>query len=294
MSLTPITRIYAFSDTYGRSKNPFIQDDADAIICTDFRSFPMENVRREFDIYGREMVTEHVLRLIFGLHRAVGENRYMDPAVKEAYAKTTTGIFINAAPRLDNKQNGAPFYVATAPGIRIVTTDLKGLSSVKEHLTSLRRLPNDGNRIYDGATEQFRSSYTAYLLHENHGQELIDESLDLIPDYPEDLWTLSYVDRFGNLITYTRNPEQKWKEIQELGKKEGGKLMFIIGNVSQNVFIGSSLKDADPGALVIYLNGDLDFTRKWEPNEDSFTRLFKSAFFQFSKPSIGSKIQIAA
>lgn len=292
MPLTPVTRVYAFSDTYGRSKNPFIQDDADAIICTDFRSFPLEMVRREFDIYGRESVTEHVLRLIFALHDNVLKARYVSDDVKEAYAKTTTGVFINAAPRLDNKQNGAPFYLAIAPGIRIVTTDLRGLSSVKERLQTIARLPNDDNLIF-GPTEQFRSSYTPYLLHEDHAQELIEESLDIIPDYPEDLWTLSYVDRFGNLMTYCKDPKKRWGEIQAQGKANGGALKFIIGNVSQNVVIGSSLKEADPGALVVYLNGDLDFTRKWEMNEDSFTRLFKSAFFQFSKPAMGAEIRIA-
>ncbi len=292
MALPPITRVYAFSDTYGRSKNPFIQDDADAIICTDFRSFPHMSVRREFDIYGRESVTEHVVRLVFRLHESIGENQYMSADVKQAFAETTTGIFINAAPRTDTKQNGAPFYVVDADGIRIVTTDLKGLSTVKKHLKSIAVLPNEGNNIY-GPTEQFRSSYTAFLLHHNHGQQLVEQSLDLIPDPDPTAWTLSYVDRFGNLMTYCENPEERWQEIQKLGEKSGGQLKFIIGNVSQDVSIGSSLKETAPGALVIYLNGDLDFTRKWESGEDSFARLFKSAFFQFSKPSIGSEIKVA-
>lgn len=292
MVLTPITRVYAFSDTYGRSKNPFIQDDADAIICTDFRAFPLEPVRREFDIYGRESVTEHVLRLIVRLHESIEKNTYMSKEVKAAFAETTTGVFINAAPRTDKKENGAPFYLALAPGIRIVTTDLKALSSIKGTIQSLSRLPNDDNRIY-GPTEQFRSSYTPYLLHPDHGQHMDDVSLDLIPDYPADAWTLSYVDRFGNLMTYCADPEARWEEIKKLGKQNGGKLKFIIGNVSQDVAIGSSLKETDPGALVIYLNGDLDFTRKWELGEDSFTRLFKSAFFQFSKPAMGAEIKIA-
>ena len=41
MAYSFLRRFYLFSDTYGRSKNPFLQDDADALISTDFRSTPL-------------------------------------------------------------------------------------------------------------------------------------------------------------------------------------------------------------------------------------------------------------
>src|SRR3989344_2930741 len=135
MAYTTLRRVYLFSDTYGRSKNPFLQDDADALLSTDFRSFPLENVRREFDIYGRETITEHMLRLIFELHDHALNAPYTSDDVKAAYRDTVTGIFINAAPRLD-KENGAPFYLAIADGIRIVTTNPSGLSTIKHKLKS--------------------------------------------------------------------------------------------------------------------------------------------------------------
>lgn len=291
MSYTTLRRVYAFSDTYGRSKNPFLQDDADALVSTDFRSFPLEEVRREFDIYGREAITGHMLRLIFALHDDVKDYEYFSPEVHKEFAETTTGVFINAAPRTDTHQNGAPFYVATAPNVRIVTTDLGALSTVKHRIESLAVLNNLKNSIYSN-TEQFRSSYTAYLLHPDHGHELETQDIGIIPDYPDDKWELSYVDRFGNLITYTKDPDTKWKEIQEAAKKENGKVNLLIGNVGQYVQTGVSLKDADPGALTLYQNGDLDVVRKWEKDEDSYARLYKSAFFQFSKPLIGSRLRI--
>lgn len=289
MATSPLRRIYAFSDTYGRSKNPFIQDDADALISTDFRSFPLESIKREFDIYGREAVMSHVLRLIFQLHEEVEKARYMPKETKDAFAQTFTGIFINSAPRTTH-ENGAAFYVATGKNIRIVTTDPAGLSSIKDKIESLSHLPNDENEIY-GTTEQFRSSYTAYLLHADHRLPLIKDSIDIIPDYPEDMWELSYVDRFGNLITHSKDPEAKWKELQKMSN--GGKkpVLMLIGNTSQEVHIGVSLKDANPGDLVIYLNGDLEVLRKWEAGDDSYQRLRKSAFFQFAKPEIGSRVR---
>lgn len=286
-----LRRMYAFSDTYGRSKNPFLQDDADAILSTHFRSFPLGEHKRYFDIYGREAITAHLVRLIFGLQDEVKDSAYMSKDVKAEFAKTTTGIFINAAPRV-SKENGAPFYVVTAPNMRIVTTDLVALSTVKHRLETIAHLPNEGNNMY-GAHEQFRSSYAAYLLEEDHGQKLVKDTLDVIPDYPDDKWELSYVDRFGNLLTYTKNVEARWAEVQEASKGLGGYIKMIIGNVSQRTSVGSSLDAAEPGALVAYQNGDIEVLRKWRPNEDSYTRLYKSAFFQFNKPEIGSRIRLA-
>lgn len=293
MAYARVRRVYAFSDTYGRSKNPFLQDDADALLCTDFRSFPLEEVRREFDIYGREAITGHILRLLFQLHEDILQYDYLSKAVKKEFAETTTGVFINAAPRI-SRENGAPFYVATAKdcNMRIVTTDLVGLSSVKDKLATLARLDNDKNTIYS-RTEQFRSSYTAFLLHPDHGHDVIEEEIDIIPDFPDDKWELSYVDRFGNLLTYTKDPEKQWKEVLACAKKANtDKVNLLIGNVGQYVHVGSSLRDADPGSLVMYPNGDLDVLRKWEADEDSIARLYKSAFFQFAKPAIGSRIRL--
>jgi hypothetical protein len=285
-----LRRLYCFSDTYGRSKNPFTQDDADALISTDFRSFPLEITKREFDIYGRETITGHILRVIFELHDQLEKSPYIPDAVKKEFAQTTTGIFINAAPRV-GKNNGDPFYVATAKNIRIVTTDPAGLSCLKDKIESIAHLPNDENGVYK-PTEQFRSSYTAFLLHPEHNLKLVEDSLDVIPDYPEDSWELSYVDRFGNIITYTKNPAERWKEIEASAAKRNGLAKLLIGNVSQHVAVGKSLKDADPGSLVVYQNGDIEILRKWEAEEDSYTRLYKSAFFQFNKPVLGSRIRV--
>lgn len=290
MSYAPLRRIYAFSDTYGRSKNPFLQDDADALISTDFRSFPLETIKREFDIYGRENMTGHVLRLIFQLHGEIRESPYIPGAVREECKGSITGIFINAAPRTTH-ENGAPFYVAVSKNIRIVTTDLAGLSTVKKQIESLAHLRNEKNVIYS-PTEQFRSSYAAFLLHPDHGIDLEEDSLDMIPDYPADKWELSYIDRFGNITTYTKNPETRWAEVLQAAEKQKNRLTLLIGNVSQDIFIGSSLRDAEPGSLVMYMNKNIDVLRKWLPDEDSYTRLRKSAFFQFAKPDIGSRIRV--
>lgn len=291
MAYTTLRRLYLFSDTYGRSKNPFLQDDADALLSTDFRSFPLEGIRREFDIYGRETITEHVLRLIFELHDHTMTSTYLSDKVKEEYSQTSTGVFINAAPRV-SKENGAPFYLAVADGVRIVTTNPAGLATVKDRIKSLQRLNNDSNPVYS-PTEQFRSSYTAFLLHPDHGVDLIDEDINaVIPDYPEEKWELSYVDRFGNMISYTKDVEKRWAQI-EAAADGAGMVKIIVGNVSQNAYLGTSLRDIEPGALAIYKNKNIDIVRKWEAGEDSYTRLYRSSYLQFSKPEVGASIRIA-
>ena len=247
-------------------------------------------MRREFDIYGRETITEHILRMVITLNNNTKNSPYFPQSVKDEFAKTITGIFINAAPRL-TRDNGGHFYLATIDNIRIVTTSLEGLSTIKDKIQTLQHLDNDKNIVY-GPTEQFRSSYMPYLLHPDHKLDLVTDDVSIIPDYPEDQWELSYVDRFGNMMTHTKDVAKKWAEVEKAADANGV-VKLIVGNVSQTLQIGTSLRDADPGALVVYKNNDIDILRKWMPNEDSYTRLYRSAYLQFSKPDVGAKIKIA-
>jgi len=291
-----LRRIYRFSDTYGQSTSP-LQDDADARISTDLRSFPLKELDRDFDIYGRENITHHILRLFFQLHDEVEHASSLPASIKKEFASTTTGIFINAAPRT-SKENGVPFYVATSKNLRIVTTDLRGLSTVKDRIESLAHLPNENNNLY-GKTEQFRSSYTARLLEEDHGLSLEEDNLSIIPDYPDHYWELSYVDRFGNLITYTKEPEKQWQEVLDAvkvnkGTDKEGTVKILIGDTSKRVQVSTSLRDADPERLVIYPNGDIEILRKWGEDENSRERLDFSAYNRFAKPEIGARIRLVS
>lgn len=286
-----LRRIYKFSDTYGQSTSP-LQDDADARISTDFRSFPLSTQDRDFDIYGREKITAHILRLIVQLHAEVEDAPYLPASIKKEFRDTTTGIFINAAPRT-GKQNGSPFYVATTKNIRIVTTDLHAISSIKERIDSLAHLPNAANNLYS-ETEQFRSSFAAWLLREDHGLSLQKDSLDVIPDYPLDQWELGYVDRFGNLVTYAKNPKKIWGNLQKKARRGEKSVRIFIGETSKRVRLTSSLRDADPDELVIYPNeGNIEILRKWDPaDESSEERLRESAYRRFHEPFIGAAIRI--
>ena len=56
----------------------------------------------------------------------------------------------------------------------------------------------------------------------------------------------------------------------------------------------TSLRDAEPGALVVYKNKNIDILGKWMAEEDSYTRLYKSSYFQFAKPEIGARLKVVA
>ena len=269
-------RIYLLSDTYGgnRTWDPFESPDIDAHIATDIRSrFP--NVHRSFDTFGAKKISDHVLRT------AVTSN-------DENPESGRLGVFINSAPRTEEGSNGEPFYVAdTDNNVRVVATPLSALSAIKHRITLLRHLPNEDNGLYS-ALEQFRSSFTAVLLANDHGLDLIEDPVSDIPEYPTGC-IVSYVDRFGNLVLF-ENPISEVGSIRDIiANCVGGILNLSIGSVRKEVVIRESLGDAKPGSLVIYENDrNIEVVSKWGEDWNTEECLNKSAFEQFGRPEIGS------
>lgn len=286
MALTYPTRTYLFSDTYGRSGGELHEDDPDAIILTDMRSFPLETLRRTFDLFGREGIAPHIVRLAVEGQDALREGLRVPASEREACAKTTTGVFINAAPRV-GRDNGTPFYVAEIGAVRVVTTSLAALSPVKGRIDSLAHLPNDGSALY-GAGEQFRSSYTPVLLATGHGLPLIEDDISIVPEESDD-WTLAYVDRFGNMVTRCRDPLARWSDVSA----GGATVKVTVGSITRTVALGEHLATVEPGALSLYPNGNLDIVRKWKEGESATVRLEESAYMQFGRPRIGAPVSVA-
>jgi hypothetical protein len=285
MALTFPTRTYLFSDTYGRSGGELHEDDPDAIILTDMRSFPLERVRRTFDLFGREGIAPHIVRLATEGQDALREGLRIPASERGACAATTTGIFVNAAPRV-GRDNGTPFYVAEIGAVRVVTTSLAALSPVRDRIESLAHLPNDGSALY-GAGEQFRSSYTPILLASGHGLPLVKDDASIVPEESDD-WTLAYVDRFGNMVTRCLDPLTRWSGISPMGAA----VKLTVGSITRTVTLGEHLATVEPGALSLYPNGNLDIVRKWKEGESATVRLEESAYMQFGRPRIGASITV--
>lgn len=286
-----LLRSYLFSDTFGSpSSNPLERPDPDAIITTDFRSQRRDEIRREFDIYHDSRQTDHLLRMILDLDaEAVDSYR---GEFRDKYAQSSIGVFINVAPRDKKGVNGEPFYVATAREgrIRMVTTPIEALSPIKDEIETLAHLPNEGNGLYRD-TEQFRSSYTPALLYNDHGYRLIShDGVDDIPD-PSTYWQVAYVDRFGNVVTHAGSAEQN--AISARLSSMGSDVRLKIHGVEYGPYATAlSLGDAEPGAVSVYNNGNIDIARKWKANESPAERLEHSAYIQLGRPVIGSGIQL--
>ncbi len=301
-------RTYFISDTYGGTGedwNPLAQDDADVLISTDFGGRPLSPIHREFDHFGQEEVSAHILRLILAQHDELLSRLDLTPEQKQQAINLGTGIFINSAPRT-GRNNAEPFYLATARNgaIRIVTTPLGALSPVKHEIESLSYLENPtdpagSNGLY-GGREQFRSRLTPRLLDPHHNLQLEGADVRSIPEGRKD-WHVSYVDRFGNVITRTENPVEQWAEIARVAKtmqEENGRVRLIITGKDHThpttpLEIAHSLGEATPGVPSIYGNsGGIDVVVKWMEGQDATDRLSGSAWNVLGKPKIGASIKL--
>ncbi|HRH93418.1 MAG TPA: hypothetical protein PKV72_02705 [Candidatus Peribacteria bacterium] len=294
-------RVYECSDTFGGPGwDPLHGPDIDVHISTDFAGHPHAPVRRQYDTFGHERVTDHVLRLVLQQHDELGTRPDLSRRSRRQAQKLGTGVFVNYAPRIDGT-NASPFWLATARGgeVRVVATPLSSLSAIRDHIETLQYLPNPQkgdphNGLYD-SSQQFRSKYTPRLLDPYHGLELVDADPAIIPA-PDGGWHVSFVDRYGNVITHTEDPEGQWQEIQRIADQTGdtrGQVELTFGNGDPRRFtLGTTLGASQPGQPTVYRNGGIDLVRKWTPQDDADSKHASSAWVLAGKPRLGDRIRV--
>ena len=300
------SRLYYFSDAYGghRLPDPLRDPDADALISTDFGSANDRPVQREFDTFGQEAVTDHILRLVVHQHDEFAKRTDLSRRKKREFLQAGTGVFINSAPRIDHS-NAEPFQVASLRGgaIKVVATPLSALTAIRGDVEDLSYLPNpqsetEQNGLY-GHREQFRSRLAPTLLRNDSRLPLVSQDPGKIPTYAK-AWHVAYVDRYGNIITWVKDVEAQWNEITQIADRIGdtrAQVQFSISGRSrfatQAVTLGTSLGEGDPGQLSVYRNGNIDLVRKWSPADTAESKLRSSAYELFERPVIGDEIQVA-
>ncbi len=293
LNTTP-QRVISFSDTFGGPLDPLEREDADVHLCSQFRSRPGVPYQKEFDIYGQEQVTDHLLRLVVELHEQMDRAAYFSPEKKKSLRGLGTGVFVNAAPRT-NHSNGQPFYLAELKhNITVVSTPLEALSCIREHIEHLFVLPNQDNGLYRNR-EQFRSSYTPVLFDREVADALSLQEVgrEEIPAYRKQTH-LAYVDRFGNCVTWSPDPQRVIANANRIAQENENKVRINIGEASHAVGLATSLGESEPGELQAYLNGGVDIVRKWHPQDTATDKLQKSAYRQFGNPAIGSPVHIVS
>ncbi len=295
-------RVYECSDTFGGPGwDPLHGPDIDVAISTDFAGHPHERIRRTYDTFGHERVTDHVLRLVLQQHDELGTRPDLSRRGQRAAQKLGTGVFVNYAPRIDGT-NASPFWVATARGgeVRVVATPLGALSAIRDDIETLQYLPNPQkgdphNGLYD-SSQQFRSKYTPRLLDPRHGLELVDADPAVIPA-ADGGWHVSFVDRYGNVITHTEDPDGQWEEIQRVADRAGdtrGQVGLVFGDGEPRPFtIGTTLGSSKPGQPTVYRNGGIDLVRKWTAQDDADSKHASSAWVLAGKPRLGAPIRVA-
>ena len=280
-------RTFIISDTLGGFTNPLSSEDPDVQICEDFNglAWRKEHLNR-ININGREGIAPHLLRLIISFHD-------QKKGLIKGGDSSFTGVFINHAERTGENVHGSPFVVAeTDNNVRIVATPLEVLSSVRQRIRSLQQLYNDGNELFDSG-EQFRSQYTPSLLPRDHGIWGL-ENMDTrdIPVLHNGTPRVSYVDGFGNILTWKPDERELRERILErAAKRDSAVGISINGGKLQEVIATTSLEAGKPGVLIAYPNGgNIDLVGKWADGFDLTDKVRLSAYMLFEKPPEGSSL----
>lgn len=274
-------RVFSLSDCHGGQPawNPLKSPDIAARLAEAIRS-DLPGLQH-FDTYGApERLHDHIVREALRLHR-------------ESPESDTTGLFINSAPRTKENVNGEPFYRAEFDeNVRIAVTPLSALSAVRDSVKRLLVWPNNDNGVYDGTKEQHRSSWAVRLLADNHGLDLQEVDTATIPELPEGC-TLTYVDRFGNLVLFENGTPEVQSVRSEIAEKAGGKVKLKVGRYACTATVGRSLPEAEPGDLVVYANdGSIEILRKWKECWKLQQKFRNSAWSSYDKPRIGAECEV--
>lgn len=270
--------LHVFSDTLSD------KGDFDAEITTDYRHLRPRDTRHGIGdsltrgAYGVELIDQ----------LAGNAKNEIPKKIKEG----TIRVIANSAPRIDANENGENFYLAiTKNGLEILATPLDVLTYVRDKVVSLFEIPNEGNPLFNGKREQFRSSIIARA-HE-HPEHLKRVNPDIIPEQKNDL-EIAYIDEFGNLRLRAKSTASIARNIEEL--LEDGEVTLNIEGIRETVVasVVSCLDEIKEGEFGLYRNvadgedaGYWELVRKWKSNGEKL-----NAHEDIGKPKIGLKIEI--
>lgn len=301
----PTLVLHAFSDTLSD------QGDFDSAITTDYRNLRLRDTRYGIDnclprgAYGVELIEQLTGNLHSEIAKANGEaglvNRLLGrvhpniKAAEKALGNSTIRVIANSAPRTKERKNGKNFYLAlTENGVEIYATPLEVLSYVRDRVTGLFEIPNEGNPVFDGKKEQFRSSIIGRSSEYPDHLRRVDPSI--IPEQEHNL-EIAYVDEFGNIRLRARDNARVQEEAHKAnGTGEIG--LSVDGEQSSvRAHLVSCLDEIPEGEWGFYQNvadgtdpqgsGYFELVRKWESNNSRV-----NGHTSIGRPKIGSSIQI--
>jgi len=297
----PTLALHVFSDTLTD------EGDYDAEITTDYRHLRPQDTRHGIDnnltlgSYGTELIyqlkgnaDEEIAR---ALARAEELGRKPHANVIEAqrrFQDRTVRVIANSAPRTNEHKNGKNFYLAiTENGVEIYATPLDVLSYIRGKIVALFEIPNEGNPVFNGDKEQFRSSIIARICE--HPEHLRRVDIERIPEQRSPL-ELAYVDKFGNIRLRAKDQRQIREQIEEA--EVDGHVVVKLGDLNEGVKarVVTCLDEITTGQFGIYQNvsdgnspGYFELVRKWgDPS------IRENGHKIIGSPRVGGRVEIVS
>jgi len=297
----PTLALHVFSDTLTD------EGDYDAEITTDYRHLRPQDTRHGIDnnltlgTYGVELIhqlktnADEEIAQSIARAEALGRKPHQNVlAAEQKFKEGTVRVIANSAPRTDEHKNGENFYLAvTENGVEIYATPLDVLTYIKDKVVSLFEIPNEGNPVFNGNREQFRSSIIARVCE--HPEHLKRVDPKIIPEQ-KNPFEIAYVDKFGNIRLRAKDQEVIRAQIEEA--KNEGYIGLKIAGISEIVKakVVSCLDEIHSGQFGIYQNvadgnspGYFELVRKWS---DPATR--ENGHEAIGSPRLGSNVEIVS
>ena len=321
--LQPTSALHVWSDVFPSNGDL----DPDALLTTDARHLRLQNDHRfpiEGAAYGVELVCQLQdainSEIEAALRRAREHGRDPHPNIVLAQRICQTQavrVIANCAPRDGENPNGPDFYLAiTDNGVEIYATPLELLKHVRHRVLSLYRIPTQGHPLFDGDSEQFRSSIIARTceclehlepIYQVGNREELQERLAADPEFspiPQQTTTLevAYVDRFGNIRA--RTPRNELVRSTLASSRNGEALVGArVNGVVIPAHLTQNLTSIPGGKLGIFQNiadgnqtddeaGYWELALRWPDGGQLGDE--PSAHQAFEHPPIGTPIQICA
>lgn len=258
--------VHIFSDVFTLLKDENgIPTDFDAELTTYYRLLLIKGLRTVHAIgdsqllaaYGIELVANLIDTAKIAVAQGLETSQSPHPdllTAQDTLESEAIRITANIAQRSErtSQTNGTHFYLAILDnGLEIYATPISLLQYVADRVVALFEIPNQGHPLFDGKTEQFRSSVVGRTYQTPEHLVRVPITNETIPSQKHNL-QVAYVDKFGN-IRLREKGVQKQRVLAEHDKLKTCTL--IIGNQElTKVHLVTCLNDIPQGKWGLYRN----------------------------------------
>ncbi|MGD9129251.1 MAG: hypothetical protein PVJ09_02075 [Candidatus Woesebacteria bacterium] len=305
--------IHIFSDVFTKLLDENgIPVDFDAELTTFYRLLMIEHLCTAHAIGSCQTLGAYAIELVanlLDLAQAAASQRGISHPDLEAAKRTLESkairVTANIAERSEEtaETNGPIFYLAIlGNGLEVYVTPISLLKYVADRVIALFEIANEGHPLFDGKTEQFRSSVIARSHQIPDHLVRVLKPCELIPLQRQNL-ELAYVDKFGNLrlresVTGERQgllvDYDKWKRtcFQPSLRRQDA-VRIIIAQHEIRVNFARCLNDIPQGEWGLYRNATDGNSPYWELIYKDYEQTKRGGSWALlGKPALGSPVTV--